>query len=261
MTHLFPGPLNPRAALALGAALALTLACGGPSETPAPAPAEEAAATMPGRIAGTVTLGAAEDPDAPIDFSSDPVCRDMHPEEAISRALVADGEGRVANAFLYLSEGVRGTWPVPEEPLLLDQVGCLFLPRVQGVRAGQTIVARNSDPTLHNVLCQPRFNSAYAIGQPFEGMESPMVFEKPEVMIEITCDVHPWMRAWIGVVEHPFFAVSDEEGRFSIEGVPPGEYRLTAWHEVLEPVTVDIVVPAGGEAPVGLTLAGSSPGG
>lgn len=246
----------------LGAGLiALAAACAAPSETPEAVPEEPAVAGDPGRIVGRLTAGPARDPDRPIDFSSDPVCRGLHPEEVIASALVTDADSRVANAFVYLSEGVHGDWPVPEEPLLLDQVGCLFLPRVQGVRAGQTVIARNSDPTLHNVLCQPRLNSAYAIGQPFQGMEAPMVFESPEVMIEITCDVHPWMKAWIGVVGHPFFAVSGEDGSFAIDGVPPGSYRLTAWHEVLEPATVDVVVPAGGEARVELTLAGATPAG
>jgi len=120
------------------------------------------------------------------------------------------------------------------------------VPRVQGVRADRAIVARNSDPTLHNVLCRPRVNRAYTIGQPFQGMENEMVFPEPEIMIRFTCDVHPWMVAYLGVVDPPHFATTGEDGAFALEGVPAGSHRLRLWHERLGELDAEVEVEADG---------------
>lgn len=252
--------------------LVLAHGCGGSGEDPRrgeggtagePGPAvEEAAEPARGRgaIRGVVRY-AGPDPDEPIDFAADPVCVDLHAGPELTETVVTGDDGGLANVFVHLGEAPAGTGPPPGEPALLDQVGCLFVPRVQGVRAGQPIVARNSDPTLHNVLCRPRVNRAYTIGQPFQGMENEMVFGEPEIMIRFTCDVHPWMVAYLGVVGHPHFATTGEDGAFALEGVPAGRHRLRLWHERLGERGVDVEVEADGVAELAFDFGEAAGGG
>ena len=133
----------------------------------------------------------------------------------------------------------------PEAPLL-DQVGCRYTPHVLGIVAGQTLTVRNSDSTLHNVKMSSEENDLLNQGQPVRGMQSQILFEEPEMGVTFKCDVHPWMGAWLNVMEHPFFAVSDVQGRFEIMGIPPGTYTLEAWHESkqIAPVQFEVEVKA-----------------
>ena len=107
---------------------------------------------------------------------------------------------------------------------------------------GQKIVIRNSDPTLHNVHAVPTINAEFNQGQPFQDMELEKSFDKPEVMVRFKCDVHPWMTSYMGVLDHPYFAVSGTDGAFSIEGLAPGTYVLAAWHETLGEQTQSVTI-------------------
>lgn len=228
----------------------VAVACGGGSEAPAPeASAPEAAAPAAGSatVSGTVTY-ANGDPDAEINMDADPVCSGLHDEAVHTQQVVKDEAGNLANVFVYVKSGLTGSYDPPAEAALLDQKGCQYHPHVSGVQVGQKIVIRNSDPTLHNVHALPEKNAEFNQGQPFEGMELEKTFDQEEVMVRFKCDVHPWMSSYMGVLKHPFFAITGEDGSFSIEGLPAGTYTLEAWHETLGTQTLDVTVEDGGAA-------------
>lgn len=225
------------------------IACGGGSEPAttgsesAPPPAEPAAPAGPtGSIAGTVTY-VDGDPDTAIAMDADPVCVSLHPDPVHTQQIVVN-DGNLANVFVYVKEGVTGSHPAPSESKMLDQKGCQYQPHVSGIQVGQTLVIRNSDSTLHNVHAMPEKNAEFNNGQPFEGMELEHQFTVPEIMVPFKCDVHPWMNSYMGVLEHPFYAVSAEDGTFAIEGLPAGDYVVEAWHEELGAKTMSVTVSA-----------------
>ena len=129
---------------------------------------------------------------------------------------------------------------------MIDQTGCLYVPHVLGIQAGQTLQIRNSDETLHNIHAMPKNNKEFNIGQPVKGLTTERVFDKPEVMVPFKCDVHKWMNSYAGVVDHPFFAVTGPDGSFSLEGVPAGDYVVEAWHERLGTKEMNVTVIAEG---------------
>jgi hypothetical protein len=129
---------------------------------------------------------------------------------------------------------VAGAAPAPAAPVLLDQVGCEYQPHMVVVMVGQPLKIRNSDDTLHNIHPRPALNREFNIGQPRKGMEVTRTFDKPETMIPTGCDVHPWMRSYISVLAHPFFAVTRDDGAYEIKGLPDGEYEVEALHGQLK---------------------------
>ena len=167
-------------------------------------------------------------------------CAKLHGETPAP--LVVGGNGGVKDAFVWVKEGISGSYPVPSEPVTLDQKGCEYTPRVFGARAGQTVVLANSDPLLHNVHA-PGFNVPLASA----GVKVERKLARPEVPATITCDVHPWMRSFAGVVAHPFFAVSKADGSYEIKGLPAGSYTIEVWQEKLGRQTQKVTV-ADGEA-------------
>ncbi len=216
----------------------LGVACGEPAEqAPKAAPAPPAGT---GAIAGVINYTNG-DPDASIDMDADPVCVGLHEEGAESQTIVGD-EGKLANVFVYIKSGLSGNYPPSGEKAVLDQQGCMYHPHVSGVQVGQKLEIRNSDPTLHNVHALPTVNAEFNKGQPFQDMSFDHTFDKPEVMIRFKCDVHPWMSSYMGVVEHPFFAVSGTDGSYSIDNVPAGTYTVEAWHETLGTKTMEVTV-------------------
>ena len=233
--------------VALAAAVAV-VACGGgtepaATEAPAPAPAERAAGGSGGSVAGTVTY-ANGDPDIEIAMDADPVCIGLHSGPVHTEKVVA-ADGSLANVFVYVKEGLSGSFSAPSETKLLDQIGCQYKPHVSGVQVGQTVIIRNSDETLHNVHALPSANSEFNNGQPFQGMELEHSFDTAEVMVPFKCDVHPWMSSYIGVLDHPFYAVSGPDGSFQIDGLPVGDYVLEAWHEEFGTQTMSVAVAEG----------------
>lgn len=152
-------------------------------------------------------------------------------------------DGLVQNSFVHIRSGLKNhEYPKAEQPVELDQVGCIYTPRVVGVRVNQPVNILNSDSMLHNVHTVSKANRPFNIAQPFKGKMDTKVFGKPEVMIKTKCDVHPWMAAFIGVVDHPYFGVTGEKGEVTISGVPPGTYQLEAWHEVFGTLTQEVTV-------------------
>jgi plastocyanin len=170
--------------------------------------------------------------------------------------VVADG--KLANAFVYIKDGTTAdgkkitaiTFPVPTEAAALDQNGCQYKPHVMGLMANQKIRITNSDPTQHNVHPTPKVNPEWNQTQANGAPPIEKTFARPEVLIPVKCNQHPWMKAYVGVLRHPLFAVSGADGSFSIAKVPPGKYTVAAWHEKGGPngteKTMEVTVPANG---------------
>lgn len=196
----------------------------------------------PTTLNGKVTFDGKAPKAKPIKMSADPVCLKANKTNAAtSENLVVNESGGLANVFVY----VKGNFEAPPasslSPVELDQDGCRYTPHVVGIQTGQTLRIKNSDPTLHNVNAQAKSNSGFNVGMATKGQTVDKSFSKPEV-VKFKCDVHGWMSAYVGVVKHPYFAVTDETGAFTIANVPAGDYTLVLWHEKLgekeQPVTV-----------------------
>ncbi len=140
--------------------------------------------------------------------------------------------GGLKNVFVYVSKGLDSlAFDPPSTPVVLDQRGCSFVPHVIGVQVGQPLRIVNSDKTLHNVHAQAKVNKAFNLGMTVKMREVQRVFDAPEIMIPVRCNVHPWMGAYVGVVDHPFYSVSDSAGFFSLRNLPAGDFTIEAWHE------------------------------
>ena len=146
---------------------------------------------------------------------------------------LVSAKGGIKNVFVYIRKGLPAgkTYPAPKKPALLDQKRSMFRPRIQGLFVGQDFAMRNSDPIIHNVRSLSQENRPFNIAQPAGTPDRLKRFSDKEGPIELRCDYHRWMRAFIFVMEHPFFAVTDAQGRFTIKSLPPGEYTLATWHE------------------------------
>jgi plastocyanin len=156
------------------------------------------------------------------------------------------GDGNtLQNVFVYVKDGLPARmYPVPSEPVVLDQQKCRYVPRVLGIQVGQQLTIRNSDPLLHNVRAEGAINETFDVGTPVQGVEVKRTFVTREVMVPFKCNVHAWMNAYVGVLEHPYFAVSDAGGRFSLPQLPPGTYTIEIWHERFGTQTQQVTVTA-----------------
>jgi plastocyanin len=171
-----------------------------------------------------------------------------------NRILIADG--RLQNVYVTV-KGLRGIdAPVPEEPVFLDQSGCMYSPRVIGLQVGQELRVRNGDPLNHNVHLYPRRTNFPNNIQAPGAADFSFVFDRKEpAPVPIGCDIHPWMKSTVHISDHPFFAVSDATGAFKIDGLPPGKHALTAWHEVYGKLIAKLDLPPGGTARIEFTFA------
>lgn len=177
-------------------------------------------------------------------MDGDPACVQGDGPNPPSDAVLIANDGAIRHVFVYLKSGLDSayTFPTPADPAVLDQQGCLYRPRVLGVRVGQPLNIVNSDATFHNVHALPKVNAEFNQGQPAKSQPARRVFKTPEVMVRFKCDVHGWMAAWVGVVSHPFFAVTGADGTFTLAGVPPGTYTVEAWHEKFGTRTAQVTV-------------------
>ena len=229
------------------ALLVCAAACGsGGGTTPAPtaAPGKKVDTATAGSISGQVKFeGPAPAPET-IRVSTDKNCVAAAGPNPQSDAVLIAADGSIRNSFVWIKEGLDPgySFDTPSGPVVLDQRGCVYAPRVVGVRAGQAIEIVNSDPTLHNVHALPVSNREFNYGQPKVGDKNSEVFTVPEVMVRFMCNVHGWMAAWVGVVPHPYFAVTDANGNFELKNVPPGTYTVEAWHEKFGRTTSKVTV-------------------
>ena len=178
-----------------------------------------------------------------IKMDADPICLTHHTSPVYPQSLVL-GEGKtMGNVFVYVKSGLpKKDYPVPQEPVVIDQKGCQYTPHVVGVLKGQTVKILNPDGTLHNVHGMCKINQEFNAAMPKFRTEITKIFDKEEFMFTLKCDVHPWMGAWLTVMSHPYFFVTGQDGKFTLENLPAGTYEIEAWHEKLGTKTAAITV-------------------
>ena len=215
-----------------------------PPSSPAAAPeAKKIDEAATGSIAGRVTIEGTVPPNTPIAMSSDPTCASANKNGAQTETFVVK-DGGLENVFVYIKDdlGKKYVFDTPTTPVKIDQKGCHYVPHVVGVRVSQPLEITNSDNTLHNVHGMGHANRDFNFGQPVPGLKNTVTFTAPEVLMPIKCDVHSWMRAYIGVVNHPYFAVTADGGKFELRAVPPGTYTVEAVHEKLGAQTQSVTL-------------------
>ena len=169
-----------------------------------------------------------------IKMDADPICLTHHSAPVYPQTLVVGEGNTMGNVFVYVKKGsAKKAYPVPAEPLVIDQNGCQYTPHVAGVMVGQTVKILNPDGTLHNVHALCKVNQEFNLAMPKFRAETTKVFDKEEFMFPLKCDVHPWMSGWLAVLPHPFFAATKSDGKFKIDNLPAGTYEIEAWHEKL----------------------------
>ncbi len=248
---------------ALPALLYSTAACSGPPPPP-PQPAgggKTVDAATAGVLSGRATFTGTAPAVQALRMGADPACVTGAGPNPQSDAVLIGADGGLQNVFVYVRDGLDSAYAfdIPATPVVLDQKGCIYTPRVLGVRAGQPIEVLNSDDTLHNVHALPMMNQEFNTGTPFKNSKATRTFTVPEVMVRFKCDVHPWMAAYVGVTTHPYFAVTDASGAFEIKGLPPGTYTIEAWHERFGRQTSMVTIDPKGAQTATFTFA-ASPG-
>ena len=235
---------------------------GGPSVAAYPSKGNE------GSITGKISYNGTAPEAKRIDTSADANCASKSPNLMSEDWVVKNG--KLANTFVYIKDGtIEGAkkiseygWPTPSSAVTLDQNGCHYRPHVLGVVVKQDINITNSDPTTHNIHFTPKNNPDWNQSQPNGAQALIHKLNVAEVLVPVKCNQHPWMRAYVGVLKHPFFAVSAEDGSFTIKNVPPGKYTVVAWHEnppgngIEKPM--EVTVPAKGAATADFTFGGTA---
>jgi plastocyanin len=185
-----------------------------------------------GTVSGKVKLVGKAAPNPIIDMSDEAKCAAKYPTPPREPVVDVSPTGMLGNVFVYVKSGLPAgaKYPVPSTPVVIDQNGCLYHPRVFGIMVGQTLTIKNSDGVLHNIKAMGKKNRPFNISQP-TFMSTDRSFTTDEVMLPFECNVHGWMHAFAGVLSHPFFATTADDGSFSMKGLPPGTYVLEAWQE------------------------------
>jgi len=202
-----------------------------PAPTPVPATSSAAGGTISGKIKFTGTA-----PRNPaIDMSEEAACKAKYKTTPTEENVVAGPANALANVFVYVKAGVPAgqTFTAPTTPVVLNQDGCRYHPHVFGIMVNQPLEIKNSDPLLHNIKAIAKKNRPFNISQPNAGMQTSRTFNAPEVMVNLECNVHGWMNAYVGVMDNPYYAVTAKDGSFELKSLPPGTYTIEAWHEKL----------------------------
>jgi plastocyanin len=242
------------------AALLLALAACSPAPTPsAPPPAaaggKRVDSATAGSVAGRITFTGQPPKPELVRMGRDAACVAGAGPNPVSDAVLVGADGGLKNVFVHVKETFDDyTFDTPVEAVTMDQKGCVYAPRVFGVRVGQPIEILNSDDTVHNVHALPMQNQEFNESQPRVGMRTTKIFTVPEVMVRFKCDFHGWMAAHVGVMSHPFFAVTDATGAFDLKGLPPGTYTIEAWHETFGTRTQQVTVAPGAQQTVTLAF-------
>jgi hypothetical protein len=237
------------------ALLGLLSGCGSretETKTEAPAGAETAVwkpAGNEGSIAGKINFQGQAPKARAISMDADSVCASKHSKAVYPETVVANDNATLRNVFVYVKSGLEGkNFAVPDDAVVLDQDGCVYKPHVLGIQARQTLSVKTSDNTTHNIHPIPKVNREWNVSQPPNADPITQSFSRPEVSIPVKCNQHPWMRAYIHVVSHPYYAVTDDDGDFKIENLPPGDYEIETIHEEYGAQTQKVTVAANGSA-------------
>lgn len=245
--------------LSLAAGLASgchTTAAPTPVSQPAPQYFKVDPATA-GTIQGTIHYTGKKPAAKLIDMSEDPACVEAHKGKAYDESLVIGPHGAVANAFVYIEKGLDGKdFEAPSTPVVINQQGCWFRPRVLGIQVGQPLEVINSDPVTHNIHPMPSMNREW--NHSMGPGDDPITrkFTKPEIMIPVKCNIHSWMHAFIGVLNHPYFATTGDDGSYTLPNLPPGTYTVAVWQEKLGTTRRQITVTPGHTSAADFTYKG-----
>jgi plastocyanin len=221
---------NPKV-MAMRLALLLMVAC--QEEVPKPPPREITPLDLStaGTISGKVLFTGPVPEQTVLQLGGWSECASQHTGPVYAGDVLVNN-GKLQNVVVHVKEGLGNrVFAIPEEPTIIDQKGCVFLPRNIGLQAYQPLRFLNSDPMAHNVHGLPKNSRQWNFSLGVKGSSRTIAVDKAEAMIEIKCDVHPWMKAYIGVFDHPYFVLSETDGSFTLKNLPPGEYVIEAWHE------------------------------
>lgn len=204
-----------------------------------------------GSVSGKVTFTGKRPALGKIGMDQDPECARSHGAGVLDDSFLAGRDGGIANVFVYVKKGLDGKkFPAPDQPVTIDQKGCWFRPRVVGIQTGQTLRVTNSDPVSHNIHPLAQVNREWNHNQPSGAPAIERRFSRPEVMMRVKCNIHTWMRAWIGVVDHPYFRITGTDGTFELASLPPGDYTIEAWHEIAGRLEQNVMIAPAGKSTV-----------
>jgi plastocyanin len=244
--------------VALAAAM---ISCGGgsqPAETPAATPASAGKpvdASTAGSVKGMIKLDGAAPKMKVINMAAEPSCAKQHTSPAMTEDVVTGDGGALANVIVYLKgDFSQYSFPPASGAVTIDQKGCQYSPLVLALMTGQMLTVTNSDMTTHNIHPVPKDNREWNESQPPGSSPIMQSFAREEVAIPVKCNVHPWMKGYIGVLGSPYFQVTGKDGSFSLTNVPPGTYTLEAWHELYGPTDMMITVGPKEDKTVNLTV-------
>ncbi len=200
-----------------------------------------------GSITGTITFDGEPIVMKPWDTSTVPECHAMHKDKPIMHEELVLGPGQtIANIYVEVTKGVpQKDYPAPKDPVVLTQQGCRYSPHMVAVRVGQPLKVENPDGILHNVNYLAKINTPQNFAMPPNMKDKEITFDKAEAPFMFKCDIHPWMGAYCAVVSHPFFSITKEDGKYTIDGLEPGEYEVTAYHERLPKQVATVKVTDG----------------
>lgn len=216
--------------------------------------AASAAPAGKGIIKGKVLFGGTRPPAAEINMSAIPDCHKQHKTPVTEETIVASDKNELANVVVYLKDGASLGGAVPTTPAVLDQKGCVYHPHVLPMMAGQPFIVQNSDPFLHNVHGFAKDNGEFNFPQQSKGERKKVDANKSVENYKVKCDVHPWMGAFIVILDNPFFAATKTDGTFEITGLPAGSHTLVFWHEKLGRQEQSVTVTEEKPAEVTMTL-------
>jgi len=185
-----------------------------------------------GTIEGTVSYAGSNKTSKELKMDSDPICGTSHSVPPKNESFVLNEDNKFKNVIVWL-KGFDYEGKLSSDTVTIDQTGCMYSPHVNTLTTGQKVFIKNSDKTLHNVNSQSKVNANFNSAQPAGVPDIQKSFPYPEDPFYIKCDVHPWMKAWVMVADHPYFAITDKNGQFKIENIPAGQYELVFWQEKL----------------------------
>ena len=207
-------------------------------------------------VSGKVAFEGEAPTPKPLNFGAEKQCAVMHGDKMpLNEELVVNSNQTVKWALVYIKEGAPSpTAPAPSEAVEIDQKGCMFEPHMVAVRVGQKVIFKNSDALLHNVRSESKVEKPFNIAQPIQNMTTAKTFTQPEIGIKMRCDVHFWMASYVHVLDHPFYAVTGDDGGYQIKDLPAGTYTIEVWHEKLGTQTQTVTVADGDQKTVDFTM-------
>jgi plastocyanin len=211
-----------------------------------------------GVVSGKVEFTGKKLPKKIVSMNEEPQCAKLHQTPVADEVIAVNSDGTLSNVFIYIKQGLEDKKFEPRaDSITIDQKGCWFIPRVLGIQVGQTLSVTNSDPLTHNIHPMAQANRDWNQSQAPGSEPFIRKFTQPEVMIRVKCNIHSWMHAWIGVVAHPYFAVTGADGSFELRNVPPGTYTIEAWQEELGKQEQQVTLAPSGKSEIDFKFSGN----